>query len=180
MKADILPSLGSHSIASVGSADVVAMVKAIDARGAHETARRALEVTGQIFRYGVANGTAPRNPAADIRPGDILTPFKSENFAKVSAELSRTRQGGSKAMDDLEWALIDATPDAILQPAEIRVLKRRGLETRFNIEGKPCTMEEFKAYAKRKCIDPAKLEKRITICAGEREQITTRSEVTAE
>ena len=86
MKADIFPSLGSRPIASVEAADVVAMVKGIDARGAHETARRALEVTGQIFRYGVANGVAPRNPAADIKPGDILTPFKSENFAKVSAD----------------------------------------------------------------------------------------------
>jgi integrase len=83
MRADLLPVLGPRQVARIDAADVVEMAKAIDARGAHETARRSLEVTGQIFRYAVAHGLAPRNPAADVRPSDVLAPFKSQNFARV-------------------------------------------------------------------------------------------------
>lgn len=83
MRADLLPVLGARQVACIEAADVVEMAKAIDARGAHETARRALEVTGQIFRYAVAHGLAPRNPANDVRPSDVLAPFKSRNFARV-------------------------------------------------------------------------------------------------
>jgi integrase len=85
MRADILPALGSRSIASIEALDVVRMAQTIEARGAHETARRALEVAGQIFRHGVSNGLAPRNPATDIKPSDVLAPVKSENFARVNA-----------------------------------------------------------------------------------------------
>lgn len=83
LRADILPSLGARLIATIEAADAVKMAKAVDGRGAHETARRALEVTGQIFRYAVAHGIAPRNPVADVKPSDVLAPFKTQNFARV-------------------------------------------------------------------------------------------------
>jgi integrase len=62
------------------------MVKAIEASGASDLAKRALETTGQIFRYAIAHGHAKRNPAADIRPGDILKPTRKVNFARVDAK----------------------------------------------------------------------------------------------
>ena len=95
-------------------------------------------------------------------------------------QLSRALCGDSKEPNDMEWELIEAIPKMALLPSETRVLKRNGRETRFKIDGKPCTLEDFRAYAKRKGIDTAKLEKRIAQSAGEREQITTRSEVLAE
>ena len=48
--------------------ELVAMVKAIEARGAGDIAKRAMENTGQIFRYAIAHGYAKRNPASEIRP----------------------------------------------------------------------------------------------------------------
>lgn len=48
------------------------MVKAIEQRGAYDIAKRALETTGQVFRYLIAHGMASRNPATDIKPRDIL------------------------------------------------------------------------------------------------------------
>jgi integrase len=86
VKADILPALGARQIDAIEALEVVAMAKATDARGAHETARRALEVTGQIFAWAVANGYAKGNPAAGIKPTHVLAPFKSENFARVDAK----------------------------------------------------------------------------------------------
>lgn len=86
LKGDILPALGSHSISKIEAPEIVAMVKSIEARGAHELARRALEITSQIFRYAIANGLAQRNPAADVRPTDVLKPVKKVNRARVDAK----------------------------------------------------------------------------------------------
>jgi integrase len=62
------------------------MVKAIQDRGKLDIAKRALETTGQIFRYAVAHGLAQRNPASEIKPGDILKSRQKENHARVDAK----------------------------------------------------------------------------------------------
>ena len=88
MEADILPRLGQRPIAEIQPPDIVAMVQAIEERGATDVARRALQTTNQIFRYAVALGYVQHNPAAAFRPGDVLPQKPSENFARLDkAEL---------------------------------------------------------------------------------------------
>jgi integrase len=86
MEANMLPLLGARPIVEIEAPELVAMVKAIETRGASDLAKRALETTGQIFRYAIAHGHAKRNPAADIRPGDVLKPTRKVNFARVEAK----------------------------------------------------------------------------------------------
>jgi integrase len=62
------------------------MVKSIQDRGKLDIAKRALETTGQIFRYAVAHGLARRNPASEIKPADILKTRQKENHARVDAK----------------------------------------------------------------------------------------------
>ena len=85
MEADILPYLGARPIAAIEAPELVAMTKAIERRGAPDIAKRALETTGQIFRYAIAHGYARRNPASEIRPGDILKSTRKVNYARVDA-----------------------------------------------------------------------------------------------
>jgi integrase len=68
LEANILPHLGLRPIAEIEAPELVTIVKAIESRGARDIAKRALETTGQIFRYGIAHGYAKRNPASEIRP----------------------------------------------------------------------------------------------------------------
>ena len=63
MKANFLPCIGARPIAEIEAPELVAMVKTIEERGARDIAKRALETTGQIFRYAIAHGYAKRNPA---------------------------------------------------------------------------------------------------------------------
>ena len=56
IEADILPCLGLRPVAEIEAPEVVQMVKAIEARGAHDIAKRALETTGQVFRFAIAHG----------------------------------------------------------------------------------------------------------------------------
>jgi integrase len=86
MKADIFPVIGSTIVSEIEAPDLVAMVKAIEQRGASDIAKRALETSGQVFRYAIAYGYATRNPAADIKPRDILKSVPKQNFARIDAK----------------------------------------------------------------------------------------------
>ncbi len=85
MDADILPCLGTRPIAFIAAPELVAMTKAIEQRGARDIAKRALETTGQVFRFAIAHGYATRNPASEIRPSDILKSARKINYARVDA-----------------------------------------------------------------------------------------------
>ncbi len=86
LEANVYPRLAGRPIAEIEAPELVAMVKAIQTRGASDLAKRALETTGQIFRYAIAHGYAKRNPAADIKPGDVLKSTRKVNFARVDAK----------------------------------------------------------------------------------------------
>jgi integrase len=86
MAADILPRLGSRPIAEIEAPDLVAMTKAIEQRGATDIAKRALETTGQVFRYAIAHGHTRRNPASEIRPRDIIKAAPKTNYARIDAK----------------------------------------------------------------------------------------------
>jgi integrase len=86
LDANILPALGGRPIAEIEAPELVAMVRAIEQRGARDIAKRALETTGQIFRYGIAHGYAKRNPASEIRPSDVLKTTLKVNYARIDAK----------------------------------------------------------------------------------------------
>ncbi|HEY1210986.1 MAG TPA: integrase arm-type DNA-binding domain-containing protein [Terracidiphilus sp.] len=86
MEADILPCLGARPIAEIEAPELVALTKAIEQRGARDIAKRALETTGQVFRYAIAHGHTRRNPASEIRPSDILKTTHKVNYARVDAK----------------------------------------------------------------------------------------------
>jgi integrase len=83
LETDILASLGARPIAAIEAPELVGMTKPIEQRGARDIAKRALESTGQVFRYAIANGFARRNPTSEIRPSDILKSARKVNYARV-------------------------------------------------------------------------------------------------
>ena len=84
LRDDILTRLGEREADEIQPPDIVAMAKAIEGRGASDVARRSIQTTNQIFRYGIAHGLCRMNPAAMFRPGDVLKQVDVENFARVS------------------------------------------------------------------------------------------------
>lgn len=86
LASNILPLLGDRPVSDIEAPHIVAMVRAIDSRGARDIAKRAMETTGQVFRYAIAHGYTKRNPAAEIKPRDILKPSQRVNFARVDAK----------------------------------------------------------------------------------------------
>jgi len=64
---DIFPWLGKTSITDIEAPDILAALKRIEQRGAVDTARRAAQTCGQIFRYAIATGRVTRNPVPDLK-----------------------------------------------------------------------------------------------------------------
>lgn len=85
LEADVFPAIGHRPIAQIQAPELVAMVKKIEARGALDIAKRSLQTTGQVFRYAIAHGLGgtTRNPATDIKPLDVLTPRRKQNYARL-------------------------------------------------------------------------------------------------
>lgn len=85
LEADVFPVIGKRPVAEITAPEIVMLLKRIEQRGALDIAKRAYQTTGQIFRYAVAHGLCERNPAADIKPGDVLASSRPTNFARIDA-----------------------------------------------------------------------------------------------
>ena len=79
---DVFAWIGARPIADVSAPELLAVVRRIESRGALETAHRAQQNCGQVFRYAVATGRAQRDPSADLR--GALPPVKGEHFAAIT------------------------------------------------------------------------------------------------
>lgn len=82
LERDIFPWIGSKPIADLAAPDVLATIRRIEARGRLETAHRALQNCGQVFRYAVATGQAQRDPTGDLR--GALPPSRPTHMAAIT------------------------------------------------------------------------------------------------
>jgi integrase len=83
---DVFPMIGGRPVSDIQAPELVKMMKAIQSRGALDIAKRCFQMAGQVFRYAIAHGIAQRNPASDIKPGDILPSRRQTNYARVDAK----------------------------------------------------------------------------------------------
>ncbi len=86
LEADVFPAIGKRPVSEIKAPELVAMMKAIEKRGALDIAKRAFQTTGQVFRYAIAHALAERNPTADVKPSDVLASRRKENYARVDAK----------------------------------------------------------------------------------------------
>ncbi|MEO8064747.1 MAG: integrase arm-type DNA-binding domain-containing protein [Pseudomonadota bacterium] len=83
---DVFPAIGKKLPSDIPTSAFRDVVKKIEKRGAFEIAKRVLQNCSQIMRYAVAHDYAARNPVADMRPADILTPRRRRHYPRVDAK----------------------------------------------------------------------------------------------
>jgi integrase len=93
LERDVFPWLGKRPIADIKAPELLAPLRRIESRGALESAHRAMQNCGQVFRYAVATGRAERDPSGDLR--GAIPPPKEKHHASILepkriAELLRT------------------------------------------------------------------------------------------
>lgn len=118
---DLFPWLGSRPVGEIKAAEILTVIRRIEARGALDTAHRALGNCSQVIRYAVATGRAERDPTVDLR--GALPPAKGGHFA---AETDPERLGGIlRALADYRGSFVvrcalRLAPLLFVRPGELR------------------------------------------------------------
>ena len=121
LERDIFPWIGKRPIAEVKAPELLTVLRRIEERGAVETAHRASQNCGQVFRYAVATGRAERDPTGDLR--GAIPPAKQTHHASIIDP----REIGAllRAIDAYEGGLIvrcalRLAPLVFVRPGELR------------------------------------------------------------
>ena len=78
----VRPDLGARPVAEIAAPEVLRVLKAVEARGRLETAKRLRATIGQVFRFAVATGRGDVDPTASLR-GAIASPVVLHRAAIV-------------------------------------------------------------------------------------------------
>ena len=83
---DIFPDIGSRPITEISASELLRTIKAIEARGANEIARKTLRICGQVFKYAIITDRRPDgvNPAAAL--SGALKSYKKGHYAALEAK----------------------------------------------------------------------------------------------
>ena len=122
LKADVYPTIGDTPMAEVSTRQVMALVKAIEKRGAAEIAMRVLQRIKAVYRYAVTHECIESNPMADLRPGEILKARRVQHrpalaFGQLPAFLRQLKSynGDPHTLGALRLLMLTAT-----RPGEVR------------------------------------------------------------
>lgn len=118
---ELFPWLGSKPIAEIKPPELLAALRRIEARGAKDSAKRARQTAGQVFRYAIATGRADRNPAQDL--WGALAPARVKHRAAVTEPkavgLLLTTLDGYRGSSVVRAAL-GLAPLTFVRPGELR------------------------------------------------------------
>lgn len=88
LESDIFPWLGSRPIAGITAPELLKHLERIEERGAIETAHRALQTCGAVFRYAIRTGRAESDPTGALK--GALTPWRPMPFAAATTAAEAT------------------------------------------------------------------------------------------
>lgn len=128
----LFPWLGGKPIGDITPRQVLEAVQRIEKQGKLETAHRALQVCGQVFRYAVQTGRAERDVTSDLK--GALPPATAKHMATFTepgdvAELLRAIDG-FKGSFTVQCALRIA-PMLFVRPGELRMAKWADIDLNF-------------------------------------------------
>ncbi len=124
LERDIFPWLGKRPIAEIPAVEVLTALKRISDRGAKDTAKRAQQDCGGIFRYAIQTGRASYNPIPDLR--GALPTAVGGNFAAITdpvkvGELLRAIDGFNGTF--VVKCALKLSPYLFVRPGELRQAK---------------------------------------------------------
>lgn len=121
LERDVFPWLGKRPVKEITAPELLSVLRRIESRGAVETAHRASQNCGQVFRYAIATGRAERDPSGDLR-GALPPPKKTHH-----ASITDPKEVGAllRAIDGYEGGLIvraalRLAPLVFVRPGELR------------------------------------------------------------
>ena len=132
LERDMFPWIGKRPIAEITAPELLAVLRRIESRGALDTAHRAHQNCGQVFRYAIATGRAVRDPSPDLR--GALPPAKETHYPaltdpKAIGDLLRAIRGYKGGF--IVGCALRLAPLLFVRPGELR--QAEWLEINFAI-----------------------------------------------
>ena len=130
LEVDVFPFIGTMPVSKIKARDVLdKSLRRIEARGSIDTAHRAKQTCGQIFRYAVAIGLAERDVMADLR--GALSTIPESHFPAITdpikaGELMRSIFGYNGHPSTVEALKLSAL--VFLRPGELRLAEWKELD----------------------------------------------------
>ena len=120
----LTPWLGNRPIADISPQELLAALRRAENAGTLDSAHRARQIAGQVFRYAVATGRAQHDPSASLK--GALTPNRKTHHAAITdpAEVGKLLL----AMDTFEGTPVVKTallisPLLFQRPGELRAME---------------------------------------------------------
>ena len=115
------PTLGERSVREIDAPAVLDVLRGVEARGRHETARRLRSTIGSVFRYAIATARADTDPTVALK-GALIRPIVKSRAAIIDPK----KLGGLlRAIDGFEGqpsthAALKLMPILFPRPGELR------------------------------------------------------------
>ena len=121
LERDIFPWIGKRPVNEIKAPELLSVLRRIESRGAVETAHRASQNCGQVFRYAIATGRAERDPSGDLK--GAIPPTKTKHHASITEPLEIGKL--LRAIDGYSGGLIvrcalRIAPMVFVRPGELR------------------------------------------------------------
>ena len=118
---DLFPYIGARPLAELTAPELLTHARRVEARGAVETAYRALKAAGAVFRFGVQRGYCESDPTRDLKGAIILPVVQHRAAVTDPAKLGELL----RAIDGYQGTLVvrgalALAPLVFLRPGELR------------------------------------------------------------
>jgi integrase len=116
------PAIGARPIAEITAPEILAVLRPIESRGRHESARRLRATIGEVFRYAVAMGPADADPTGALK-GALTAPAVQHRAAIIEP---RAFGGLLRAIETYDGApetkaALELLALTFVRPGELRV-----------------------------------------------------------
>ena len=115
------PALGKRPIADISPHELLAVLRTVEVRGRHESAKRIRATCSQVFRYAIATARADRDIATDLK-GALIVPKVTHRAA-----ITTPREAGAllRAIQGFEGhpvtlSALKLLPHVFVRPGELR------------------------------------------------------------
>jgi integrase len=115
------PYLGNRPIASIEAAELLTILRRLEARGVRDATHRVRAVVGRVFRYAIATGRAKHDISMDLR--GALAPRATRNHPSITdpvkvGQLLRAIEGYEGQI--ATHAALRIAPYVFVRPGELR------------------------------------------------------------
>jgi integrase len=115
------PAIGARAIAEITAPEILGVLRSVESRGRHETARRLRATIGEVFRYAVATGRVDADPTTTLK-GALTAPTVQHRAAIITPtafgallRAIETYEGAPETRAALELAAL-----TFVRPGELR------------------------------------------------------------